>query len=477
MKIEISKAKADYEIVLLAKAEIKKAADYKDFAFYDYKGEGVLNLVEKRRIYSGLKDKSINAFRDALANALRAIAKLNIKSAKLAYEAKNEKELFHIAESAFLSLYEFDKYKSEKKPRKLEKLMLLEHSHIENSSAILKEAEILANAVTFVRDIVNEIPAIYTPERMANDAKELAKNNPALKCEILGQKELEKEKMNAMLAVAKASPHEPKLIHLSYTPKNPKAKICFVGKGVTYDTGGLSLKPSEYMLSMKADKSGAAAAMGIIKAASELGIPVEIHSVLGCVENAIGSKAYKPDDVLIAKNGVSIEVRNTDAEGRLVLADALFWAQEKIKPEKIIDLATLTGACVVGLGEYTSGVMGHNHELQSEFYKAAKESGEFFTILEFNEFLGDLIKSDVADIANAANTRYGGALTAGFFLDKFIKDEYKDSWLHLDIAGPAFVSKAWGVNPAGASGAGVRACVYYLWELGAKAKTTKKGAK
>ena len=300
---------------------------------------------------------------------------------------------------------------------------------------------------------------------MAKDAKELSEQIPSIKCEILDEKELAKQNMGALLAVAQASFNPPRLIHLSYKPEASALKIAIVGKGVTYDTGGLSLKPSDYMLSMKADKSGAIAAMNTIRAAALLKLPFEIHAVLGAVENAIGSKAYKPDDVLISRSGVSIEVRNTDAEGRLVLADALSWAQDTLKPDLIIDMATLTGACVVGLGEYTSGILGNNYALQSEFYNLSKASGEFYSILEFNEHLRELIKSDIADVSNAASSRYGGSITAGLFLDKFIKDEYKHRWLHLDIAGPAYVTKPWGVNPAGASGAGVRACIYYMLGL------------
>ena len=223
------------------------------------------------------------------------------------------------------------------------------------------------------------------------------------------------------------------------------------------------------MLTMKADKSGAAAAMGIIKAVSELNLPFEVHSVLGATENMIGGNAYKPDDVLISREGVSIEVRNTDAEGRLVLADCLSFAQD-LKPDLLIDMATLTGACVVGLGEYTSGIMGNNENLQDEFYKASKKSGEYTCVLHFNPHLKELIKSNIADISNTSSSRYGGALTAGLFLERFIRKEYKDKWLHLDIAGPAYVEKAWGYTNFGASGAGVRMCVAYLMSLARKGK-------
>ena len=258
--------------------------------------------------------------------------------------------------------------------------------------------------------------------------------------------------------------HKPRLIHLTYKPKKSKKRIIFVGKGLTYDSGGLSLKPADYMLTMKSDKSGAAAALGIIKGAAELNLPFEIHAILGATENMIGGNAYKPDDVLISRSGVSIEVRNTDAEGRLVLADCLSYAQD-FKPDILIDMATLTGACVVGLGEYTTGIMGNSESLKSEFKNKIKDSGELATTLDFNPYLSELIKSQIADVSNCASSRYGGAITAGMFLAKFIKDEYKDKWLHLDIAGPAYREKAWGYNQAGASGAGVRMNLYFLQAL------------
>ena len=171
----------------------------------------------------------------------------------------------------------------------------------------------------------------------------------------------------------------------------------------------------------------------------------------------IGGDAYKPDDVLVAKNGKTIEVRNTDAEGRLVLADCLCYAQDEIDEiDYIFDYATLTGACVVGVGQYTTGIMGNNEKLKQSTVESAHKSGEFATSLDFNRYLRKTIKSQIADISNIASTRYGGAITAGLFLDNFVYEENKDKWIHFDIAGPAFVESAWGYNPHGASGAGVR---------------------
>jgi leucyl aminopeptidase len=272
--------------------------------------------------------------------------------------------------------------------------------------------------------------------------------------------------MGAMLAVSRASRHKPRLIHLSHKPKNAKKKVVLVGKGLTYDSGGLSLKPSDFMVTMKSDKSGGSAVLGIMDAVAKLNLPIEVHGIVGAVENMIGGDAYKPDDVLYARNGKSIEVRNTDAEGRLVLADCLCYAQDEIKDiDYILDFATLTGACVVGVGEYTNGIMGNNDTLNNKVIKYSLKSGENAALLPFNRYLRKLIKSDIADVCNIASSRYGGAITAGMFLDNFIEEKYKQKWAHIDIAGPAFVESSWGYNPKGASGAGVRLAVEFIKNL------------
>jgi leucyl aminopeptidase len=290
----------------------------------------------------------------------------------------------------------------------------------------------------------------------------LAKENN-LECKIYDEEWLRENGYGAFYAVGKASANPPRLIHLTYKPKNAKKKVVLVGKGLTYDSGGLSLKPSDFMVTMKSDKAGAVTALGIIKAISELGLDIELHAILGAAENMIGGNAYKPDDVLKAKNGKTIEVRNTDAEGRLVLADCLCYAQENIKEfDLLMDLATLTGACVVGLGEYTAGVMGFNKEMIEKVIKVGEKRGEHFAYLPFNKYLPKLLKSNVADICNIASSRYGGALTAGLFLSEFIEEENKNRWTHLDIAGPAFVEREWGYNPYGASGFGVDSIVSLL---------------
>jgi len=326
---------------------------------------------------------------------------------------------------------------------------------INEVKSAFEEAIIIAEATSFTRDIVNTIPHDLNPPSFADLAKKLAKAN-GMKCEILGEKKLKKEKMEAMLAVGRASIHDSKLIHLTYKPKNPKKVISLVGKGLTYDSGGLSLKPAASMVTMKMDKAGGCAVLGMMKAVSELKLDVEVHAFIG-VENMIGGDAYKPDDVLVSRSGTTIEVRNTDAEGRLVLCDVLDYAQDKVDADYIFDFATLTGACMVALGQYTTGVMGHSTKLKHSFMmKAAMDSGELLGHLPFNNHLKKLLKSGIADISNVASKPYGGAITAGLFLDKFIKEENKEKWMHFDIAGSAYTESPWDCNVYGGTGAGVR---------------------
>jgi leucyl aminopeptidase len=370
-----------------------------------------------------------------------------------------------MVEGMILGNYSFDNYKSKKSSRSLKDITIsLEEYHgfeLDKNSCqrAIDNAIITADATNYTRDIVNTTPEDCYPKAMAKMAKDLAKNS-SLECNILRRRDIKAEGMEALLAVARASRHRPRVIHLSHKPKNPKAVISIIGKGLTYDSGGLSLKPADYMVTMKSDKSGGSAVMGIMKAISDMNVPIEVHGFIGAVENMIGGDAYKPDDVLTAKNGKTIEVRNTDAEGRLVLADVLCYAQQEVKADYIFDMATLTGACVVGVGHYTMGVMGNTKMASDMVVNASnKISGEMATKLDFNRYLKKTLKSDIADICNISSTRYGGAITAGMFLSEFIDEHHKDRWSHIDIAGPAFVEHAWGENPIGASGAGVRTMI------------------
>lgn len=453
----------DIELILTNANDLEKTFDFELLKKLSFKAEQdeLCFLPESNKLYIGYSDD----ISSSIATSFRFLnTKEYIRNIKLTTLLDNHESIYQITIGAFLGNYKFDKYKSKKTDSHIKSLYISTPSGKDFSKTI-KKATTIANSTNFTRDIVNMTPDDCYPKVLAKIATTLANEND-LECNILKQKQIEKEKMNALLAVARASRHDPRVIHLSHKPKNAKRKVLIIGKGLTYDSGGLSLKPSDFMTTMKSDKSGACAVLGIMKSVSELNIDVEVHGFIGAVENMIGGDSFKPDDVLVAKNGKTIEVRNTDAEGRLVLADVLDFAQQEIPQfDYIIDLATLTGACVIGVGNYTTGIMGHDENLKNQMKECAKKSGEFATPLDFNRFLAKTLKNEVADICNISNTRYGGALTAGLFLSEFIKDENKDKWLHLDIAGPAYVEHIWGVNPHGASGAGVRMVVEFLESL------------
>lgn len=461
------KIESDVEIYIVNDIETVNKHDKEILDDLNFKGkdEEVCFLVESKKIYVGCEAKDYDATAIAIATAIKKLNTTKYKSAKLSLEEDCTDRVKAIVEGAILGSYKFDKYKS-KKEDEIKRELIICCENKAKLKDVVEESTHIANSVNKVRNFVNTIPNDFYPEIMAKEARKIAKDNENVTCKIHSEEFLEKNGMNAMLSVARASIHEPKLVHLTYKPKNPQRKIVLVGKGLTYDSGGLSLKPADFMVTMKSDKSGGCAVLGIINAVAKLKLPIEVHGIVGAVENMIGGDAYKPDDVLVARNGKTIEVRNTDAEGRLVLADCLCYAQDKIKDfDYIFDYATLTGACVVGVGEYTSGIMGNNTVLKRDAVCAALNSGEYATTLPFNRFLRKTIKSEIADVCNIANTRYGGAITAGLFLDHFIYEENKDKWLHFDIAGPAFVEKPWGYNPHGASGAGVRMTVEFLKNL------------
>ena len=478
MKFELIEKKvadidADIEIVLVVDKnfEHKWVKDRDDLETINFKEESeeVALLPHQKRVYVGAKSLDHDEIRIAAAKAIKALQNKKYKSAKVGVYIQNcpVTNIKAFVEGALFGAYRFDKYKSKKQESELQTIYIAKEDYsdkeftTQNAIKSINEAIIVAEATNFVKDLVNTAPDDMTPKDLADIAEQIAKDE-GLEYTILDEKELAKEGMNAFLAVARASAHPPRLIHLAYKPKNAKAKIAIVGKGLTYDSGGLSLKPSEYMVTMKSDKSGACAVLGIIQAAKRLQIPVEIHAIAGATENMIGGDAYKPDDVLVAKNGKTIEVRNTDAEGRLVLADCLCYAQEKIDIDYIFDIATLTGACVVALGEYTTGVMGFNEELKTTIIEAAQASGELAAQLPFNRYLPKLLESKVADICNISSSRYGGAITAALFLSEFIEEKNRQKWIHLDIAGPAYVEKEWGYHSYGAGGAGVRMVVKWL---------------
>ena len=468
MKINLveksAKNSSDIEIVLVKTLDGLEDSEILEILDFKAKDESCVLLAESKKIYVGFEENDYDSIAIAIATAIKKLQTTKFKSAKIKLCEVLENNLKALVEGALLGEYKFTHYKSEKENKKIE-LNLIVKEKTPELEKVLKESKIISKAVNKTRTMVNTAPADFYPSVMAEVAQELAKD-ANISCEVYGEKYLEKNKMMAMHSVGRASIHESKLIHLSYKPKNAAKKIVLVGKGLTYDSGGLSLKPSDSMVGMKMDKSGGCAVLSTLWAIAKLELPFEVHGIVGAVENMIGGNAYKPDDILKAKNGKTIEVRNTDAEGRLVLADCLCFAQDEIKDiDYIFDYATLTGACVVGVGQYTTGIMGNNEILKRNAVLSALKSGEYATTLDFNRYLKKAIKSEVADICNVANTRYGGAITAGMFLDNFIYDENKEKWIHFDIAGPAYVESVWGYNPHGGSGAGVRMTIKFLQNL------------
>ena len=460
----IEKNNTEIEIIFVKDIGNSEHKELLETLEFKAKDESCVLLAESKKIYVGYEEENYDSIAIASATAIKKLQTTKFANARIELNEVLENNFKALIEGAILGEYKFVNYKSEKDKKKIE-LQILVPNNNEKFEKILNESIIISKAVNKTRNMVNTPPADFYPEVMAKTAKKLARSAD-IEVKIEREKYLKENGMNAMLSVGRASVHESQLIHLTYKPKNVQAKIVLVGKGLTYDSGGLSLKPADFMVTMKSDKSGGCAVMSTLWAIAKLELPFEVHAIVGAVENMIGGNAYKPDDVLKAKNGKTIEIRNTDAEGRLVLADCLCYAQDEIKDiDYIFDYATLTGACVVGVGEYTTGVMGNNEILKRNAVLSALKSGEYATTLDFNRFLKKSIKSEIADICNIANTRYGGAITAGMFLDNFISDENKEKWIHFDIAGPAFVEKSWGYNPHGASGTGVRMTIKFLQDL------------
>ncbi|MDZ7817107.1 MAG: leucyl aminopeptidase [Aliarcobacter sp.] len=413
-----------------------------------------------------LKDEHIKT---AISTAIRFLKNIKIQEIKIdLIQSEKELNIQTIVEGLVLGNYEFLKYKSSHNKENTKNIEIcISKSNKDKSEleADLKKALIICNSVNYTKDIVNSSPEDYYPQIMANDAQEIAKNKN-IRCQIFGEDYLRDNNMNAMYSVGIASRHESKLIHLTYTAKNPIAKIVIVGKGVTYDTGGMSLKRGDGMVSMKCDKAGGASVMGVIHAFSTLNLPFEVHGIIGAVENMIGGDAYKPGDILKASNGKTIEVTNTDAEGRLVLADCLHYAQRNIKDfDYIFDLATLTGASIGAFGGYTTAVMGYSEKLKKKILKASKQSGELVGFLPFNDYLEKLLESSVADFVNTSPNKNGAAITASLFLSKFIKKENKKKWLHFDIAGPSYRKEVWAYNSYGATGVAVRLLLKFMEDL------------
>jgi len=328
-----------------------------------------------------------------------------------------------------------------------------------SATADIKRAGVVVKAVALARDLVNQPANHMAPETLVAEARRIAAASPSIKIKILNREQARKQGFTAFLAVAQGSDTEPYVIHLTYKPKKSERTVALVGKGITFDSGGLSLKPAEYMESMKSDMGGAATVLGAFSALSELKPSVTVHGIIATCENMVSGSAYRPGDVITAKNGKTIEVLNTDAEGRITLADALTYACE-LKPDTVIDLATLTGACMAGLGETVAGLWGNDHDLMAELQGAGQIAGERLETMPMPEEYEVQMESLVADLRNIGTSRYGGAITAAIFLREFVTNV---AWAHLDIAGPSYYDKQQvSYLGRGGTGFGVRTILEYL---------------
>lgn len=312
------------------------------------------------------------------------------------------------------------------------------------------------------RNLVNEPGNIINPVSLAEYCKDLAEST-SLDIKVLGQAECEELNMGAFLAVSFGTRFPPQFIHMTHKPAGATRRICIVGKALTFDSGGLCLKPAAGQATMKMDMGGSAAVIGTMAAVAALNLPIEVHGICAATENMTGEAAYRTGDVLTASNGKTIEVLNTDAEGRLTLADALHYAAA-LKPEAIVDLATLTGACLVALGPDIAAVMGTGRGLMRDLRAAGDAAGEPIWELPMPPHYREMLSSKVADMSNLGG-RWGGAITAGMFLKEFVPEDIP--WAHLDIAGPCFIDKPLTGQQYGATGFGVRLLTEWLSELAA----------
>lgn len=375
-------------------------------------------------------------------------------------QSLNETSSAAIVEGTLSSSYTFDKYKSDKTDKPKLTALTLASAELEALKTVDKAVETaqkVAPGLFLARDLTNEPASVSTPRYLGEQATRLLKGH-GIKGEVWGTAKIKAAKMAGLLAVAQGSIEEPRFIKLSYTPSGkPKKKIALVGKGITFDSGGLSLKPPGSMETMKRDMAGGATVMGVMSVIAQLKPQVQVTGYVPATENMPSGTAQRPGDIIRYSNGKTVEVLNTDAEGRLILADALINAVQD-KPDVIIDLATLTGACVTALGGQIAGLFSNNDELAATLLQCSQESGEPLWRLPLVKEYKEDIKSSVADIKNTGGGS-AGAIAAALFLQEFVEDV---PWAHLDIAGPSFTSKDNGYVPKGATGFGVRTLVRYV---------------
>lgn len=429
-------------------------------------------LPADRIAITGLGKKqelTINKVRNAVAETCRYLRKKGVTSIASGAQGagikgiNNESAAQAMTEGALLGLYTFRRYitKKENDFGEIKKLLIVGN---EREKPLLERAiskgRIMAEAANWARDLVNEPSNYMTPTQMADAARQLAQKY-GLQVEVLDKEKIAELGMGGLLGVAQGSQQPPKFIILDYKGRDSnESDIALVGKGITFDSGGISIKPSEAMAEMKGDMAGGASVMATLIAIAQLKPKINVTALVPATENLPSGTALKPGDILTAMNGKTIEVLNTDAEGRLILADALSYAN-KLGAKSIVDVATLTGACMVALGRLCSGIFSNNQQLAEKVIAAGNETGEYAWQLPMFEEYREQLKSDIADIKNIGN-RYGGAITAAKFLEEFVN---KTPWLHLDIAGTYETDKEKGYLVKGATGIPVRTLVNLVLSL------------
>ena len=468
----------DATIILVNKEQIKS----KEFSFKDKSVEDGLKELVKDGRFSGDKDEifplvvkksglvlfvglgkaeelTMTALRITVKKALLSSFLKKCEEVELVPHAADEKSVIAVIEGYLIGTYKWDKYKSKPKDDKSKDLKHVFLVAPEKKES--KQAVTICEGVNFTRNLVNDNADVVTSELFEKEVKELIKGHKNVTIEILNEKELKAKGLNLILAVNQGSNKEPKLIIVKYNGGAAKDEFTAVlGKGMTFDTGGLNLKPTNHIETMRIDMSGAGTVMGALKNTLQLKVSKNIIFAMGLAENAIGPGAYKPGDVFIGYAGKSVEIGNTDAEGRLVLADAIAYLVKNYKPARIIDLATLTGACVVALGFDYSGLFSNNDELARQLVHSSNDTDDRVWRMPVYPEIKDYIKSQIADLKNTSSIRGAGACTAAEFLRSFTEGT---DWAHLDIAGTAFVENGCRMYFShGATGAGVRLVTHYL---------------
>lgn len=423
------------------------------------------SVDEKRIILLGLGDKkdlTKEMIRKAAASAVKCAISKKLKEISFCSftheKFKDDEICYLLAESFYLTNYAFNNYKLKKDTQAgcLDSVRILTNCDCKSS---IREAQLVTESVNYSRDLVNGNADEITPKALANSAKGLEKVSKKIDVEIFDKKDIEKHNFGLIEAVARSSAEDPYFIIVTYKgdPESSDHTV-LVGKGITYDTGGLSLKPTASMDTMKCDMGGGAAVLGALRAVASLDLKVNVTGVIAATENAIGSKCYKLGDVYTGYAGISVEIKNTDAEGRLILADSLSYAVKNLKPTRIIDLATLTGAADVALGSYKSALFSNTKKLAEALFKAGEISGDRVWEMPLDRDYKDLVSSTIADLKNCGS-RSGSLPFSAMFLQEFVENT---PWVHLDIAGPAFLESPRDYHRSSATGVGVRLLVEFF---------------